>query len=276
MLIREKGIKTITYYCGDDDREISLFPFTTPIRTPQRGKKLKESAPKQKNLNDKNARRYFRRLCKSNFRKGDYHLTLTYDNEKLPEDIAKAEQQVKNYLRRISRYRKKHNLKATKYIYITEQSSTGRIHHHLLIDSVMERELLEDMWGNGYANADKLRPTKKGLAEIIGYLSKDPKGRKRWHPSRNLRKPEYTISYTKFSSHKFEQLSLWPEDSEATKQVVENMYPGFEMVDFVKPYNEVIGTFYMYAELRKKEVDNFKQGKNTDCLKSNTSIPIRI
>ncbi|WP_299448178.1 hypothetical protein [uncultured Phascolarctobacterium sp.] len=255
MAIRERGIKTITYYCGDDEREISLFAFTEPVRIGKRSKKKNESAPKQKNLNDKNARAYFRRLCKTNFVKGDYHLTLTYDKDNLPETIERAEQLVKNYLRRVARFRANNNLLPAKYIYVTEQSSTGRIHHHLLISGDMDRQQLEDMWKLGYSNADKLRPNKKGLANIIAYLSKDPKGRKRWHPSRNLKKPEYTVSYTKTSMLKYEQLSLWPEDSEATKEYCEKQNKGFELTEFVKQYNEITGTWYMYAMMRRKETD---------------------
>lgn len=277
MLIREKGVKVITTYCGDYEREISLFAFTEPIRVPLRSKKQKVTAPKQKNLNDKNARRYFRQLAKTNFRKGDLHLTLTYSEENLPDDITRAEQLVKNYLRRVNRWRAGRGMKAAKYIYISEQSGTGRIHHHLLISGDMERQLLEDMWRHGWANADKLRPTKKGLANIIAYLSKDPKGRKRWHPSRNLRKPEQTASYTKISMAKYEQLSLWPEDSEETKAVIEKQNKGFEMTEFVKEYNEVTGTWHMYAMLRKIGADDIYEQKNSRPLDvgSAASIPTR-
>lgn len=256
MRTMEKGIKTITTYCGDDEREISLFAFTEPVRVGQRSKKKKVSAPKQKNLNDQNARRYFRQLVKTNFRKGDYHLVLTYDPENLPEEIERAEQLVKNYLRRVNRWRSSMKLSAMKYIYITEQSSTGRIHHHLLVSGDMDRRQLEEMWKLGYANADKLRPTKNGLANIIAYLAKDPKGRKRWHPSRNLLKPEYTVSYTKTSIAKYEQLSLWPEDSEATKNYCEKQNKGFELTEFVKKFNEVTGTWYMYAMMRRIGADD--------------------
>lgn len=262
MAIREKGVKTITTYCGDYEREIALFVYTEPVRTPQRSKKKKVTAPKQKNLNDKYARRYFRQLVKTNFKKGDLHLVLTYAEENLPDNILRAEQLVKNYLRRVNRYRAGKGMKPVKYIYITEQSSTGRIHHHLLIDGDMDRELLEEMWKLGWANADKLRPTKKGLANIIAYLSKDPKGRKRWHPSRNLRKPVQTESYTKFSMAKYEQLSLRPEDSEETKAVIEKQNKGFEMTEFVKEYNEVTGTWYMYAMLRKIGAEDVYEQKN--------------
>lgn len=256
MRTMEKGIKTITVYCGDDEREISLFPFSEPMRIGQRSKKKKISCPKQKNLNDKNARRYFRQLVKTNFKKGDYHLVLTYDPDNLPEEIERAEQLVKNYLRRVARRRKAQGLSAAKYIYITEQSKTGRIHHHLLISGDMDRQQLEELWQLGWANADKLRPNKKGLANIIAYLSKAPKGRKRWHPSRNLQKPAYSVSYTKTSMTKYEQLSLWPEDSEETKTFCEKQNQGFELTEFVKQYNEVTGTWYMYAMLRRKETND--------------------
>lgn len=246
-----RGIKTITYYCGDDEREMCLFPYSEPVRRKRRGGKVKESAPKQKNLNDKNARRYFRRLVKTNFSKGDLHLTLTYSDENLPADVEAAEQEVKNFLRRVARWRKRAGLESMKYIYITEVSGRGRVHHHLLTKGDMDREVLESLWQKGWANAKKLQPSSNGLNDIIAYLSKDPKGRKRWHPSRNLKKPEMSISYSKVSMRQYNQLSLWPEDSESTKALCEKACAGFELTSFMKPYNEIVGAYYMYAELTR-------------------------
>lgn len=52
--MREKKI-----YCGDAYREVDIFSYTDTQKTAssrrKRSKKIKESEPKQKNLNDKNA-----------------------------------------------------------------------------------------------------------------------------------------------------------------------------------------------------------------------------
>lgn len=56
--MREKKI-----YCGKHYREVDIYPYTAAQLTAstrgKRSKKIKETEPKQKNLNDKNARRYF-------------------------------------------------------------------------------------------------------------------------------------------------------------------------------------------------------------------------
>jgi len=77
--IREKKI-----YCGDY-LEVDIIPMSeSRIRKGHRSKKAKVSAPKQKNLNEKNARRYFIQLVNANFGRKDIHLTLTYDDEHMP------------------------------------------------------------------------------------------------------------------------------------------------------------------------------------------------
>lgn len=77
--IREKKI-----YCGKQYREVDIFTYTDAqcraVKRGTRSKKIKESEPKQKNLNDKNARRYFIQTANLNF--GDdpdaLHVTATY------------------------------------------------------------------------------------------------------------------------------------------------------------------------------------------------------
>ena len=64
------GIREKTYYCQGisnsqkaDYIEIDLFPFVELKYKPCRSGRQKETSPKQKNLNDKKARRYFRLLA---------------------------------------------------------------------------------------------------------------------------------------------------------------------------------------------------------------------
>ena len=93
--IREKKI-----YCGDHYREVDIFTYTTAQKTAasrgKRSKKVQESEPKQKNLNDKNARRYFVQLGNLNF--GDdpdaLHVSATYSQKYLPATVEAAEKEV--------------------------------------------------------------------------------------------------------------------------------------------------------------------------------------
>lgn len=115
--IREKKI-----FCGDHYREVDIFGYTTAQKNAaargKRSKKVQESEPKQKNLNDKNARRYFVQLGNLNF--GDdpeaLHVTATYSAKHLPRTVEAAEKEVSNYLRRVAYARKKEGLPPLKYM----------------------------------------------------------------------------------------------------------------------------------------------------------------
>lgn len=123
MAMAKNSIRTKTYYCGTkrpEYIEIDLFPCLEQERRYGRKGREKLTAPKQRNLNAKRAKRYFCLLLKTNFTEGDIHVTLTYNAKFLPVTIEQAEREVKNYLRRIANARKRKGLPALKYIYITE------------------------------------------------------------------------------------------------------------------------------------------------------------
>lgn len=258
-------IRTKTYYCGKNDLEIDLFPWMEVEKRYTRKKKEKVTIPKQKVLNDKRARRTFCQLVKTNFGEGDLHLTLTYNTKYLPEKVEDAEKEVRNYLRRVARLRKKKNLSPLKYIFITEQGvQSKRIHHHVIINGGLSRDEVELLWRRpkrkgqqqgealGDCNADRLRTDDKGLERLASYLAKDSKGRKRWTPSQNLKKPEVSVSDTKTSRRKFMQLVLLPEDAEEVRQHFEKQYPDFAVTEVRKEWNEITCTWAVYVKLHRK------------------------
>ena len=161
MAMVKNSIRTKTYYCGTKNPEyieIDLFPCLEQGSKFGRKGKEKVTAPKQRNLNAKRARRYFCLLLKTNFTEGDIHVTLTYNGKFLPETIEQAEREVKNYLRRIANARKRKGLPALKYIYLTEQGvQSQRIHHHLIINAGLSRDEIEMLWR---------RPKRKGEKHI--------------------------------------------------------------------------------------------------------------
>lgn len=258
-------IRTKTYYCGKNDLEIDLFPWMEVEKRYTRKKKEKVTIPKQKVLNDKRAKRTFCQLVKTNFGEGDLHLTLTYNTKYLPEKVEDAEKEVRNYLRRVARLRKKKNLSPLKYIFITEQGvQSKRIHHHVIINGGLSRDEVELLWRRpkrkgqqqgealGDCNADRLRTDDKGLERLASYLAKDPKGRKRWTPSQNLKKPEVSTSDTKTSRRKFMQLVLLPEDAEEVRQHFEKQYSDFAVTEVRKEWNDITCTWAVYVKLHRK------------------------
>lgn len=268
---REKKI-----YCGEKYLEVDIYPYTKNqeevSRRGKRSKRERVTEPKQKNLNDKIAKRYFIQIINTNFGEGDLHVTFTYNDKFLPETLEAAEKEIQNYLRRVSYKRKKEGLDPLKYVLVTEcKTKKGddkpiRIHHHVIMNGGIGRNSIEDLWSRrkqkgqkkgeriGFVNADRLQPDDDGNGiEALGrYLSKDPQGKKRWSSSQNLKKPEFRTNDHKYSKREIEKIakdipgvSYW-----------EKKYPGWTPVNndyAVKlEYNEVTG-WSIYLKLRRLE-----------------------
>ena len=245
MPIREKKI-----VCGEY-MEVDIYPIAkNQIR--RRRKKEKASAPKQKKLNDKNARRYFIQLVNVNFGEGDIHITLTYAI--LPESQEAGERAAANYLRRVAYARKKARLPPLKYIMVTEctskQGKPVRLHHHIIMNGGLSRDELEDMWSHrgkriGYTNADRLKPNEYGLEALARYLSKSANKKKRWSSSKNLKKPEIRTNDSKYTVRGVEKIARNEKEPKWEKK-----YPGWLITEALPTYNEITG-WAIYLKLRR-------------------------
>ena len=61
---------------------------------------------------------------------------------------------MQNFLRRVKRYRAKHNLPELKYVAVTEVGKeNGRLHHHIDMSGVVAKNTLAEIWGKGYTTA---------------------------------------------------------------------------------------------------------------------------
>ena len=166
--------------------------------------------------------------------------------------------------------RKKKGIPPVKYVCVTEEGGkSGRIHHHFIMDGALDRDTVEAKWGKGYCNADRIQPDqRKELAPLIGYLSKDPKGRKRWTSSQNLVRPWDTVNDDPrmMSGRRMELMKDLPEDSEAMKKIIEDDNPGYELDEVEKEYREDIAQWYFFCRLKLKPR---KKGKE-DCSSGET------
>ena len=212
------------------------------------------SKMEQKNLNAKNARKKLRRLLNANFDNKDLIVHLTYSNSNLPKDENRAIRDRENYIRRLKNYRKRNNLPELKYIAVLEykeatedKRTRTRIHHHIVI-SGMDRDKAEELWGKGRANADRLQPNELGFEELANYISKDPKGKKRYSPSRNLIIPEAEINDYKYSYRK-----TWDLSRNGTREDFEKLYPGYVYTTHEVQVNEINAGIYIYIKMRKLE-----------------------
>ena len=184
----------------EDYREVDIFLHTkAQVMYSKRGtraKKEKVSAPKQRNLNDKNARRYLIQLGNTNFGEDDLHISATYSNKFLPDTIEDAEREASNFLRRVGYRRNKEGKSSLKYILVTacvmkkNSEKPVRIHHHIIMNGGLDRDVIENLWRKpkkkgqkqgakiGYINADRLQPDENGIAALCAYLKKTAKQEK--------------------------------------------------------------------------------------------------
>ena len=232
--------------------EIEIYPeFTKKQMNKMKAKKKNSSA--QKKLNDKNSRKRLERLINANFTSNDYWITLTYADEHLPRTMDDAMKDMKNFIRKINYRRKKLGMNNAKYIYITEFSKEKgiRCHHHLILEGGMTMDEIESRWTKGRRNnIRKLDPDENGLTGVAAYLSKDPKGKKRWKSSKNLKKPKESKSYTIFPFPKIRKMII---NNNLIEEMMTRRYKNRIFTRCEVRYNEFNSKFYIYARMRYDE-----------------------
>lgn len=284
-------VRENTVYCGDRIKEVSIINYTDGRlkynRSGKRRKKTNVSAPKQQNLNDKNARDYLRQLLATNFSEpgSGYHVTLTYDRDSLPGDPDEADKIAELYLRRLKSEYKRRGAEL-KYIMITSYNysrKTGelvRLHHHIVLSSGIDRLYIKNQWRKplqrgedyrqyphfvkygirrgeryGICNCDELEPDDSGLGGLADYLKNQPReaAKRRWRSSQNLRKPQRVPpNDDKYSRRQVEKICKSPFDVDFW----ERKYPGWTVArpheySYEARYNDFTG-WSIHLRLVKK------------------------
>lgn len=244
--------------------ESEIYPLWKSKGQATKAKKQMESRKTQKNLNDKNAKKIIIRKVNSNFTEEDIMATLTYKGS--PPDEKQARKDIQNYIRRIREFRRKNELPELKYIYVIEFEKEGnakkKIHHHILINS-MDRDVVEKLWTKGYANSKRLQPDEFGLEGIARYMTKDPKGTKRWCASKNLKKPIVSIADHKkgFSKRQVGEIAKNQGDAQA---IFEKVYKGYIFSDIQVKYSDFVSGAYLYTRMRAAPTTISENKKRSD------------
>lgn len=245
MPYREKRI-----YSGNI-LEVEIYPISKIERKQKRKEKKKESVKTQKNLNDKNAKKHLIRLFNTNFTDKDLHVTLTYDEKNLPSSEEEARKDVTNFIRRLKTYRKREGLEELKYISVIEYKEQKedkkaiRMHHHIAI-SGMDRDAVEAIWKKGRANADRLKADEFGYEGLARYISKDPKGNKRWTQSRNLKQPIIKVNDYKYSGRKVYEIARGDKD------ILINNYTDYLLNEYKQEINDITAGIHINIKMRKR------------------------
>ena len=115
----------------------------------------------------------------------------------------------------------------------------------------MDRDTAEQLWNRGYANCRRLQPDAFGFEALVRYLSKDPKGSKRWGYSKNLVGSKETYSDKKISLRKMERLTKNIED--VAPQVFCKAYPGYIFTHIEVKYSAFVPGAYIYVKMVKED-----------------------
>lgn len=217
----------------------------------RRAKKQNATPERQQRLNRERSIRHLIHLVETNFTEKDIHLTLTY-GERTNYDQARKD--MRNFLLKLKRLRKRRGLPPLRYIYTIEgdEAAAGqRIHIHMLTDGDMDREELERIWAKGYANADRLRPDENGLEAIARYLVKQQKNRRKWCASRNLKQPKTRTSDSKCSNARVRRIA-YDFENEAREEM-EKIYPGYQFVKCKVFYSDLISGVYIRCVMRRRQ-----------------------
>ena len=240
------------YTCGEY-LDVYIYPVFEPGKH-GRGKRVKRkpSTEAQKKLNQRHREEKLVRLLHANFTPEDLEIHLTYKG-KQPESDEEAARNLRNYIRRIQRLRKKMGLPPLKYIAVTERGKRGgRYHHHITVNGGIDRDTLESMWEYGYANSRRLQFTEDGLAGLGNYIVKSPVGGKAWTASKNLVDPEPRTRDGRISGSKARELAKSLESGEKFAKF-ESLYPGYLMSAAEAFHNDVNGGCYLVARFYRKD-----------------------
>lgn len=236
------------YFCGE---YLSVYIYPV-FATGKRGEKRKPSTSAQKKLNQRHREEKLVRLLHANFTPEDLEIHLTYRGEQ-PESDEEAARNLRNYIRRIQRLRKKTDLPPLKYIAVTERGKRGgRYHHHITVNGGVDRDTLENMWEHGRANSRRLQFDENGLAGLGNYIVKNPVGGKAWTASKNLADPEPVKRDGRISGRKARELAKSVESGEKFEQF-ECLYPNWLLSEAEAFHNDVNGGCYLTARFYRKD-----------------------
>lgn len=253
-------------------REIEIYPLFMKKDIPEEFR-VKTTKKAQKNLNNKNAAKNFRRRLNVNFGKGDLYLTLNYASKNRPKSYEEVVKHVRAYTRKLNyeymklqkkellqntknnKKVKKKKYKKIKYMYVIEisQEGKGKYHVHMVLSSELSMDLVEKCWKYGRRNnIRRIEPDEKHLTDLANYLSKDPKGKKRWGCSKGLKEPKITRA-KKVSKKKIYEMD---KDNSIIKDFMEKLNPGYKVIGYKAERNKWTNMPYisvMMSKINNKE-----------------------
>lgn len=242
------------YFCGNY-LEVDIFPVFR--KQNGRRKKAKPTSEVQAKLNEHNAIQQLIRILNANFTGEDIEIHLTYRDDCLPETPEEAARDAQNFIRRVKRYRKKLGLPPLKFVQVPAGGINGtRYHFHITMNGGVDRSVLEDMWGYGYANSRKLQFNENGVEGLAKYVARqfsDNKAempfKKRWTASRNLVIPEPQDRDGRISQRRVQELATFEAEC---REPFERLYEGYSLSEVSPFYNDMNGGYYLHIKMYRE------------------------
>ena len=250
LRVGQMGYRTVTTVAGDT-LVAEIFPAWGREKRGQAMAAKKNLTPDRiRKYNTERAKFRLQLLMDANFTSKDQSLTLTYTEQPTEREIRKD---VKNFIARIRRERKRRGLPEMKYIYAIESEKDGQakqLHCHIVMSGGIDRKEVEQIWrkgsqARGFANCDDLQPDKDGLRRLAFYVydqnrGKDLKGRRHYSCSKNLTEPKVRSSMSRVSNAKVRKMAR--DFNGIAKTIMEKVYPGFEFVRGLRYQENESGT----------------------------------
>ncbi len=253
---RVKSIYATKEIKAGDQLEVEIYPeFNRQQAKEQNMERPKRSKEAQRNLNNKRARKRCERLILENFGNGDIWATLTYSSGQEPETEEEAYRNMKNFIRRLNRRRKKLGLKNARYIYVTECGAKGRWHHHMITDGDLSMDEIEQIWQKGRRNQlRRLQKDENGLVGCARYITKDKErkseGKKTWNSSNGLREPQEKKNHYKTKQQHVDRMVAG--DLSICDHLARWYGDQYEYAESEIRYNKYNRRYYIYGRMRQK------------------------
>lgn len=230
--------------------------YATYRKAGSRRGKFKETSETQAKNNERRSLEYLTWLIHENFDKTGFAVHPTYEDGYYPEDEVRFKKDMRNYMARLKRVYDKAGAEL-KYIVVYAFSDTGRLHFHVLVSGGVSREAVEDCWGLGRINADRLQFNECGIVDLSRYVfNQRSVGKRRWTGSRNLKKPVEKVNDHNYAAKDVRDIKESPQPH----KFFADKYPGYWLSEF--PHvekNGVNGSYYMTFVMYKPNSNNLER-----------------
>lgn len=246
--------RAMEHYSGEF-LEVDTFPVWSEsrIRGRRRRGRMRPTSEAQERYNVKCAERRLVRLLHANFTEDDYAVTLTYDDEYLPETEEEIRRDLQNMLQRLRRLYAKAGVEL-RYVAVSALGERGgRAHHHLVISGgVDEKEILR-RWRYGRRRCECLQFGADGVADLADYILKQASvWSKRWCASKNLCEPEVVREDEKVSVREAYSLANRETSPAELYRIASELWPGYVLSSVQSQnLNDVNGGAYATLRLVK-------------------------